>query len=116
MAASIENLPVEVLVLIFEYLSFSDVVENCSNTCFKWRYITAQFFIGSYLHTYAIMDEDIKDILYDNGWTEKSNDNNFIIYMYEYITSYKGTHSDTLNLFKQILVNKKDILLHIYYI
>ena len=37
-----------------------------------------------------MLDEDIKDVLYNDGWTEECNNNELIISMYEKVSSYKG--------------------------
>lgn len=44
----INDLPEEVIVLIFKELQHKDVFDNCSNTCLKWREIGAQLLLDSF--------------------------------------------------------------------
>ena len=89
MAATIHDIPIEILVLIFEYLNLSDI-EFCLKTCYRWKDIIAQYFMKPHLQMFGILDEDIEDLLYEEGWTCDCNNTDFIVSLYEKVTSYKG--------------------------
>ena len=93
MSANVDHLPIEVLILVFKFLNLSDIFENCSKTCKIWREIIAQFFLQPYMKILARLDSDLRDKLYDSGWTEQCFDNDFLYETYEKITSYKGIYS-----------------------
>ena len=90
MSANVDHLPIEVLILVFKFSNLSDIFENCSKTCKMWREIIAQFFLQPYMKILARLDSDIRNKLYDNGWSEQCFDDDFLYETYEKITSYKG--------------------------
>ena len=92
----IEDVPVEVLVLIFKCLSIQDVFQNCVNTCVKWRYITAQYFMKPYLLRLANYHKNLKDSFQFDGWTEECNDHELIISLCEKHTSFKCISYDVV--------------------
>ena len=90
MAASIQDLPPEILEIIFKNLSLVDV-ENASRTCVKWREISAHFFFKSRLQSHANLDEEMKNILRNEGWTEDCYDTDLIVTLYEkFLSLSKG--------------------------
>ena len=90
MAASIQDLPPEILEIIFKKLSLVDV-ENASRTCVKWREIAAHFFFKSRLQSHANLDEEMKNILRSEGWTEDCYDTDLIVTLYEkFLSLSKG--------------------------
>ena len=97
--SSIEDIPVEVLIQIFESLCMKDI-ENCSNTCVEWRRICLIFIFRPYLKKFA-MEHKIQDTLIANGWTDSCEDLKIIRNLYEMLKSYKGK-SLLKSLFKKI--------------
>ena len=112
--ANVDQLPMEVLVLIFKFLNLSDIFENCSNTCKIWREIIAQFFLQPYLKILTRLDSDLRDKLHDNGWTEQCFDNDFLYETYEKITSYKGILAQKYLLKDYLSLSRYIVLLKIY--
>ena len=109
MGCSIEDyLPVEVLYKnVFTNLNPISV-SYCSKTCVKWKEIVAFYIYNSFLQKFAAQDQDFKRKLYDNGWTEDSNDCGLIIDLYQKFKHYKGMYNIfSINLF---LANLKNIL------
>ena len=99
MAASIQDLPPEILEIIFKNLSLVDV-ENASRTCVKWREISAHFFFKSRLQSHANLDEEMKNILRNEGWTEDCYDTDLIVTLYEkFLSLSKGNFFGEFNFF-----------------
>ena len=48
---SMENLPVEVLEMVFRPLSKKEDIENCFNTNSKWRHIIENMFVNKSKYT-----------------------------------------------------------------
>ena len=83
MATVITDLPPEITVLIFSYLKFSEVIENCCQTCLKWKILTAQFFIQPKLQKFANSNQEMRKTLQNEGWTEKHDvDYDLILKLY----------------------------------
>ena len=83
MATVITDLPPEITVLIFSYLRFSEVIENCCQTCLKWKILTAQFFIQPKLQKFANSNQEMRKTLQNEGWTEKHDvDYDLILKLY----------------------------------
>ena len=59
MAFVIEDLPTEVIVIIFQHLSIKDL-QNCSQTCRKWEKIVVQFFFKPQLRSISKFDDFTK--------------------------------------------------------
>ena len=100
MGCSIEDLPVEVLYKnVFANLNPISV-SHCSETCVKWKEIVAFYIYNRFLQKFAAQDQDLKRKLYDNGWTEDSNDCGLIIDLYQKFKHFKGMHNIfSINLF-----------------
>ena len=88
MAASIEDIPPEVVLLIFKILRIDDV-ENCFKICKKWRGIAANFIIKPHLKCLLKLNEDVQNIFQEEGWTEECNNTDEILDLYEKVKSYK---------------------------
>ena len=87
---TIQDLPAEVLVEIFKLLSFKDVVENCSNTCLKWRSVVVHFFLQPYLQKLAKHHLDLRLSFIEEGWTEDCHDTELIVSLCNKHLSFKG--------------------------
>jgi len=79
----INDLPVEVIVLIFKELQHKDIFENCSNTCHKWRDIVIHYFIQPYLKKLAKHHLDLRRRFEIAGWNEDCHENEVILNTYE---------------------------------
>ena len=80
-------LPPEILVKIFNYLSFDHVVENCSKTCIYWNKVVIQYFLHPYLCNLASYSKNLKDLFQESGWSKdfdfEYGDVNIIATLYE---------------------------------
>ena len=83
MATTIQDLPAEVMVLIFKYLKFTDIGENCAKTCLKWEAYAAQFFIGPHILRLSKYNLHLVNYLLKEGWTEDYNSTELIMKLYE---------------------------------
>ena len=83
MVTTIQDLPAEVMVLIFKYLEFTDIGENCAKTCLKWKAFAAQFFVGPHILKLSKYNEHLKNYLLKEGWTEDNNSTDLLIELYE---------------------------------
>ena len=72
--ASIDDLPAEILVKIFNYLSFKEVQKNCLNTSKRWQEIVAEHILSSEIKIHMALDPGFKTCLLRNGWTPEIND------------------------------------------
>ena len=87
--AGILDLPIEILILIFQELSIHDI-ENCSRTSRLWQAVVAEFFFKGHLKMLAENDEGIKKGLNENEWTEDCKDVRLITRMYFKFKCFKG--------------------------
>ena len=84
MAAAIQDLPVEVMVLIFKYLKFTDIGDNCARTCLQWKEYVAQFFIGPHFFKLTrLYNHHLKRYLLKEGWKEDNNSTDLLMKLYE---------------------------------
>ena len=86
---SINDLPVEILIIIFQDLQFKDIIENCSNTCMKWRFIVAHYFMQPYLKKLARHHLDLRKTFESVGWTEECSEMDLILTLCERHMCYK---------------------------
>ena len=49
-----ENLPVEILEIVFHPLSKKEDIENCFNTNSKWRHIIQNMFVNKSILAYLV--------------------------------------------------------------
>ena len=88
---SVTDLPPEITVIIFSYLRFSEVIENCCQTCLKWKTFTAQFFIQPQLQKFANSNQELKNKFQNEGWTEKHCvDDDLILKLHRKYLYFKG--------------------------
>ena len=107
MSPTIQDLPPEILLLIFKKLSFKEVIENCSKTCENWERIVVAYFMQPRLKKLSACYEREKQCLDILGWTEDCYEPKIIIPMFEvfvssvfpekpkYFKLNKGTHFNT---------------------
>ena len=68
---TIDDLPEEMLLEIFENLSLFDLVVNCSKTCPEWKEIIAKHILKPNIRKYANVDAKFKMAIQENdGWTK----------------------------------------------
>ena len=86
---SIEDLPNEIIVMIFQNLNL-DTIEICSNISIRWYYICIHFFYRSHLKSIAKFDEESRQNLIEEGWNNDCFDYEFIVDLYKRFKSYRG--------------------------
>ena len=81
-ATGINDLPTEMQVEIFEYLSLRELVDNYSRTCLEWRRVIAQFILGPNIFRLANDNGQFKRVINELGWTEEAQESDFILSLY----------------------------------
>ena len=83
MVASIENLPIEVMVHIFEHLSLNEI-QNVTLAYPKWQETAAHFFIQPYICQIAELNvQDLKNSLETENWSDDCQDFHLIMSLFE---------------------------------
>ena len=90
MADFINYLPEEMHLEIFKYLNLHHLVVNCSETCIQWRDIIAQYILGPRIFKLASDNVKFKREIKRYGWSEKSNDTEFILFLYSKYELYSS--------------------------
>merc|ERR1712241_903685 len=93
---TINDLPEEIIVIIFQDLQFKDIIENCSNTCMKWRFIVAHYFMQPYLKKLARHHLDLRKTFESVGWTEECSEIDLILTLCERHMCYKRTPQEEI--------------------
>jgi len=83
---SIQKLPSEVLVLLFNKLNSKDV-ESCQLTCLKWKYCVALYILKPNLQHLAKNDAKLFSLLHAQGWNDEIADVDLIIALHEKLKS-----------------------------
>ena len=83
---SIQKLPSEVLVLLFNKLNSKDV-ESCQLTCLKWRYCVALYILKPNLQQLARNDAKLFNLLHAQGWNDEIADVDLIVALHEKLKS-----------------------------
>ena len=93
-ARKIQDLPDEVIGLILKYLNRSDIA-SCFATCQRWNQIIPQLIYGPYLRKQAKNNEDLNNVLREQGWTKDCNDHDLLVKLYQKhkLYSSKSHHS-----------------------
>ena len=86
-----ENLPTEIIILIFQHLPLIDVVDNCLITCNKWQNIVIQYFLCPQLRIFAKLNSKLRHDLCNNGWSDDCTDNDLILSLWREFEPYKCT-------------------------
>ena len=84
--STIHELPAEVLVLVFKKLN-SKHIQNCANTCVRWRNIVSTTLFQPNLVNFAKHDAKLNEILCQSGWNEDSSDTDLIVFLHEKLKS-----------------------------
>ena len=79
---TMDNLPPEIIVMIFKNLSVTDL-QNCCQTCLKWEAIAVNCFFQPQLCCLAEFDDFTKKSFRKKGWTHICNDKNLIILLHK---------------------------------
>ena len=80
---TIDDLPEEMLLAIFENLSLFDLVVNCSETCPEWKEIIAKRILKPNIRKFADVNAKFKMMIQENdGWTEESNATDLMFNIY----------------------------------
>ena len=88
----INDLPVEMILEIFENLSLHELVVNSSKTCLQWRYIIGQFILAPKILRLANVNGTFKKEIKEVGWTEESNDTELIFSLYQKYEYYSSKY------------------------
>ena len=90
--ASINNLPPGVLIVIFKYLSFRDVIENCAKVCVQWQSVAAKYFFQPYLEKLTNYDQEFCGFFKKLGWSDKCSNPEKILSFYNIfeVSNYPG--------------------------
>ena len=83
---SIQKLPSEVLVLLFNKLNSKDI-ESCQLTCLKWKYCVALYILKPNLQHLAKNDAKLFSLLHAQGWNDEIADVDLIIALHEKLKS-----------------------------
>ena len=78
----LNDLPDEMLLSIFEYLSIHELVVKYSETCLQWRDIIAQFILSTKILRLAKTNGLFKREIQQEGWTEEVQESDFILSLY----------------------------------
>ena len=78
----LHDLPDEMLLSIFEYLSLHELVVKYSKTCLQWRNIIAQFILRLKILRLAKTNGLFKGEIQQEGWTEEEQESDFILSLY----------------------------------
>ena len=71
--ASVQDLPNEVLVIIFEKISLHELVTNCANICVRWRELVAQRILGPKITKLAKINRKFRMDINKKAWAEEAN-------------------------------------------
>ena len=77
----INDLPDEMLLSIFEYLSLHELVVH-SKTCLQWREIIARWILRPKISRLAQTNGLFKREIQQEGWTEEDQESEFILSLY----------------------------------
>ena len=78
----LNDLPDEMLLSIFEYISLHELVVKYSKTCLQWRDIIAQFILRTKILRLAKTNGLFKREIQQEGWTEEDQEADFILSLY----------------------------------
>ena len=85
-----ENLPTEIIILIFHHLPLKDVVDNCLITCNKWQNIVTQYFLCPQLRIFAKLSGKLRRELYKNGWSDNCTNTSLILSLWRKFEPYQS--------------------------
>ena len=89
----VQDLPNEILVIIFEKICLHELVTNCANICVRWRELVAQRILGPKINKLAKINWKFRMDIKEAGWTEEaSNPTELLMSLYnkyEHFTNSK---------------------------
>lgn len=97
MTKSVEDLPAEILIHIFSFLEFNQVVSHILWTCRRWHTVIVQSFLKDHLNKLAKFNADMKLKLIELGWKDQSSpgggsgsmDDELLFDLYQRFKSFK---------------------------
>ena len=95
MIKSVEDLPTEILIHIFNFLEFNRVVSHILWTCRRWHKVIVQSFLKDHLNKLAKFNADMELKLIELGWKDQSGpgggsmDDELIFDLYQRFKSFK---------------------------
>ena len=110
--SEIKQLPVEMLLNIFENLSLHDLVVKGSKTCLQWREIITQFMLRPKILRLANVNGAFKKNIEKDGWTEECDDTELILSLYQKYEIYSSKYFGTFCLFNQNILHNNIIILN----
>ena len=90
---AINDLPLEMLIEIFEKMSVHELVVNASKTCWNWRNHIALFVLKPRLQRLANANGLFKRTIEEDGWTSECNDPGLILSLYKKYEFYSSKYS-----------------------
>ena len=78
----INDLPVEMLVEIFQYLNIHEIAFRYTEICIHWRENIALHILAPEIIRHAEANPSFKKLLEKNQWTEECEDVEMLIYIY----------------------------------
>ena len=103
MAANIviNDLPLEMLLEILEYLNLHEAVDNASKTCQLWKEAVAQHILGPEVKKLACNNRKFKGDIMAKGWTEETKDTDLILSLYQDYEYWSSKYISTCSIFKK---------------
>ena len=86
--STINQLPAEIIVTIFENLGLHHLVTNCSNTSLQWREIIARHILKPKILKLAKVNAMFKRDIEADGWTEDCIDTEMVLKLYSKLEKY----------------------------
>ena len=84
--STIQELPAEVLVLVFKKFNSKDI-QTCLNTCVRWKNIVSLNLFQPNLVHFAKHDAKLNEILCQYGWSNDSSDIDLIVFLHQKLKS-----------------------------
>jgi len=79
----IDDLPEEIIVLIFKELQHEDIIGNCFKTSLRWQKIVIEHFMQPYLRKLSRHHLDLRKLFENVGWSENCYENDLILNLFE---------------------------------
>ena len=85
---SINDLPLEDFLEVFNYISLDEAVTSCSNVCVQWKEAIALHIVAPKIPGLARSNLEFKTFLEKKGWNQESNDVEKILSFYHISNIY----------------------------
>ena len=79
---SINDLPLEDFLEVFNYISLDEAVTSCSNVCVQWKEAIALHVLAPKIRGLTRSNLEFKTFLEKKGWNQESNDVEKILSLY----------------------------------